>query len=939
MDKYSFLNAAHSQLIEDLYHQYLKYPDSVEPSWKAFFQGFDFAREYYSDETEVSASPAPATGSSNAAVQQMAQSAASGEVPDDIRKEFKVVNLIEAYRSRGHLFTKTNPVRRRRNYSPTLDIENFGLSKEDLNKKFNCAVETGMPGAATLQEIITHLEHIYCESIGVEYMHMNNVEEKEWIKQWLQVNENHPSLSAEEKTEILHKLNQAVAFESYLHTKFVGQKRFSLEGGESLIPALDQLITRSSQHGVDEVVLGMAHRGRLNVLTNIFGKSYKQIFSEFEGKEFEEDVFSGDVKYHLGSSKVIKTASGEEVSINLTPNPSHLETVASLVEGICRAKVDNKYHDFKKVLPIVIHGDGAVAGQGIVYEVAQMMTLEGYRTGGTVHIVVNNQVSFTTNYLDARSSTYCTDIAKVTESPVMHVNDDDVEAVVHAIRFAADYRAQFGKDVYIDLLGYRKYGHNEGDEPRFTQPNLYKTISKHPNPREIYKDKLIKENVVSDAVLKEMETQFKDLLDKDFDASKEIEKNKMDIFMSDDWKDLKFSTKGGLQNAVDTRFPLEKMKELAVKMSTLPTDKKFLNKITRLFEARLKMIENNSLDWALGEWLAYATLLTEGHPVRISGEDVERGTFSHRHAVVKTEDTEEEYIPLRHISEQRFDVYNSHLSEYGVLGFDYGYAMSSPQTLTIWEAQFGDFVNGAQIIIDQYLVAAEEKWRVQNGLVMLLPHGFEGQGAEHSSARLERFLTLCANENIVVANITTPANFFHLLRRQLKWEFRKPLVVMSPKSLLRHPKVVSPMEDMANGAFQPIIDDASADAKKVEKAVLCSGKLYYDLLAKKEELGAENVALIRLEQLYPIQEDKMNEILAKYKGKELIWAQEEPENMGAWSYILRNFRDTGIQVIAPVPSGTPAPGSHKMFEKNQNGVIDRVFGLREDAPQTAVVEK
>lgn len=937
MDKYSFLNAAHSQLIEDLYHQYLKYPDSVEPSWKAFFQGFDFAREYYSDEADVAVAPAPA--SANAAVQQMAQSAASGEVPDDIRKEFKVVNLIEAYRTRGHLFTKTNPVRERRHYFPTLDIENFGLTKDDLNKKFNCAVETGMPGAATLQEIITHLETIYCESIGVEYMHMNNVEEKKWIQKWLQVNENHPKLTAEEKTEILHKLNQAVAFENYLHTKFVGQKRFSLEGGESLIPALDQLITRSSQLGVDEVVLGMAHRGRLNVLTNIFGKSYKQIFSEFEGKEFEEDVFSGDVKYHLGSSKVIKTASGEEVAINLTPNPSHLETVASLVEGICRAKVDDKYHDFKKVLPIVIHGDGAVAAQGIVYEVAQMMTLEGYRTGGTVHIVVNNQVSFTTNYLDARSSTYCTDIAKVTESPVMHINSDDVEAVVHAIRFAADYRAQFGKDVYIDLLGYRKYGHNEGDEPRFTQPNLYKTISKHPNPREIYKDKLIKENVVSDAVLKQMETEFKELLDKDFDASKEIERNKMDIFMSDDWKDMKFCTKGGLQNAVDTKFPLAQLKDLAVKMSTLPADKKFLNKITRLFEARLKMVENNSLDWAMGEWLAYATLLTEGHPVRISGEDVERGTFSHRHAVVKTEDNEEEYIPLRHISDTRFDIYNSHLSEYGVLGFDYGYAMASPKTLTIWEAQFGDFVNGAQIIIDQYLVAAEEKWRVQNGLVMLLPHGFEGQGAEHSSARLERFLALCANENMVVANVTTPANFFHLLRRQLKWNFRKPLVVMSPKSLLRHPKVVSPMEEMAEGAFQPIIDDASADVKKVEKLVLCSGKLYYDLLAKKEELGAENVALVRLEQLYPIQEDKMKEILAKYQGKELIWAQEEPENMGAWSYILRNFRDTGIQVIAPVPSGTPAPGSHKMFEKNQNGVIDRVFGLRKDAPQTAVVEK
>ena len=928
MDKFSFLNAAHSQLIEDLYQQYLKYPDTLEPSWKAFFQGFDFALENYGDEIGGNQ---PATAPQNA-VQFANQQAANGQIPNDIQKEFDVMNLIQAYRHRGHLFTNTNPVRERRHYEPTLDIENFGLSKDDLNKKFNSAKEIGMEGAATLAEIVKRLENIYCESIGTEYMHINNVEEKMYIRKWLQVNENRPKLSADEKVEILGKLNQAVAFENYLHTKFVGQKRFSLEGGESLIPALDQLITRSSQLGVDEVVLGMAHRGRLNVLTNIFGKSYKQIFSEFEGKEFEEDVFSGDVKYHLGSSKTIKTANGEEVIINLTPNPSHLETVAALVEGICRAKVDDKYKDYNKVLPIVIHGDGAIAGQGIVYEVAQMMTLEGYKTGGTVHIVVNNQVSFTTNYLDARSSTYCTDIAKVTESPVMHVNADDVEAVVHAIRFAADFRAQFGKDVYIDLLGYRKYGHNEGDEPRFTQPNLYKAISKHPNPREIYKNELIKEGVVSDEVLKKMETEFKTLLDADYDASKEIEKNTMDIFMADDWKNYPICAKGAVKIPVNTGFNIDELKKLAVKMSTLPGDKKFINKITRLFETRLKQIEANSLDWALGEWLAYATLLTEGSNVRISGEDVERGTFSHRHAVVKTEDTEEEYIPLRHISDSRFDVFNSHLSEYGVLGFDYGYAMASPNTLTIWEAQFGDFVNGAQIIVDQYLVAAEEKWKIQDGLVMMLPHGFEGQGAEHSSARLERFLTLCANENIIVANATTPANYFHLLRRQMKWNFRKPLVVMTPKSLLRHPKVVSPLEEFADGQFQPIIDDATANPEKIEKLVLCSGKIYYELLAKKEELNCDTIALVRFEQLYPIQHDKIEEIFAKYSNrKSLLWVQEEPENMGAWSYILRNFRDTGIQVVSPVPSGSPAPGSHKMFERNQNAIINKVFD-RDDAP-------
>jgi oxoglutarate dehydrogenase (succinyl-transferring), E1 component len=918
MDRFSFLNTIHAQLIDDLYERYRKYPDALEPSWKAFFQGFDFALENYGDEGYISENGQPSV-----VVQQVSNS----NIPDEIRKEFLVMNLIEAYRSRGHLFTKTNPVRDRRTYSPTLSIENFGLSTADLNTKFNCAIEIGLKEATTLQNIINRLETIYCNSIGVEYMHIDNVEEKKFIRDFLQQNENKPQLSSQQKIEILRKLNQAVVFENYLNTKFVGQKRFSLEGNESLIPALDQLIIKSAKLGVQEVVLGMAHRGRLNVLTNIFGKSYKQIFSEFEGKEFEEDVFSGDVKYHLGVTNHIKTSDNKDIIINLVPNPSHLETVASLAEGITRAKIDNIYKDSKKVLPIVIHGDGAIAGQGIVYEVAQMMTLDGYKTGGTIHIVVNNQVSFTTNYLDARSAIYSTDIAKVTSSPVMHINADDAEAVVHSLHFAAEFRARFGKDVYIDLLGYRKYGHNEGDEPKFTQPKLYKAISKHQNPKEIYKAKLMTEGVVSDEILKEMEAEFKDLLDKDFDTAKEIEKNRLDIFMSEIWKGYQYE-KGSIQTPIDTSFDLEKLRELAVKISTLPADKKFINKITRLFATRLKMIEGNSIDWALGEWLAYATLLTEGHNVRISGEDVERGTFSHRHAVVKTEDTEEEYTPLQHISESRFDIFNSHLSEYGVLGFDYGYAMASPEMLTIWEAQFGDFVNGAQIIIDQYLVAAEEKWKAQNGLVMLLPHGFEGQGAEHSSGRLERFLELTANDNIIVANCTTPANFFHILRRQLKWNFRKPLVIMSPKSLLRHPRVVSPLEDLANGKFQPIIDDTTADANKVEKLVLCTGKLYYELLAKKEELNAENIALVRLEQIYPLQREDLDNILNKYSNrKELIWAQEEPENMGAWTYILRHLRNTGIDVIAPVSSGSPAPGSHKMFEKNQQGVINKVFGI------------
>ena len=916
MDRFSFLNTAHIELIDSMYQQYLQSPDSIEPSWKSFFQGFDFALENYGESVQE----AP----------QVVQTAINtGAVPEDILTEFKVINFIEAYRTRGHLFTKTNPVRKRREYSPTLDIENFGLTKADLVKTFDCATQVGMAAPATLEDIIRHLEQVYCDSIGVEYIHIKNVEEKNFIRKWISENENHPILSVEEKRQILHKLNQAIAFERFLHTKFVGQKRFSLEGGESLIPAVDQLISYSSQHGVDEVVLGMAHRGRLNVLSNIFQKSYKEIFSEFEGKEFDEDVFSGDVKYHLGASKRVTTASGEEVRINLVPNPSHLETVGALVQGICRAKIDQYKGDYTKVLPIVIHGDAAIAGQGIVYEIAQMMTLDGYKTGGTVHIVVNNQVGFTTNYLDARSSTYCTDIAKVTDSPVMHINADDVEAVVHAIRFAADYRAKFHKDVYIDLLGYRKYGHNEGDEPRFTQPKLYDIIANHPNPRKIYKQKLLQEGIVSDEIIAEMEQEFKLLLDENFEAAKEIERNQMSIFMEEDWRDFLKSAVGKTLEKVDTKFDLAELKELAQKLFELPSDKKFINKIIRLFQQRLKMVqETNELDWALGELLAYASLLKEGYNIRISGEDVERGTFSHRHAVLKTEDTEEEYIYLKNVSDSRFDIYNSHLSEYGVLGFDYGYALASPKTLTIWEAQFGDFANGAQIIIDQYLVAAEEKWKIQNGLVMLLPHGMEGQGAEHSSARLERFLTLCANENIFVANCTTPANYFHLLRRQMKQPFRKPLVVMTPKSLLRHPKVVSGIEEMANGEFQTLIDDTLINAEKVERVVLCSGKIYYELLAKREELNEERVALVRLEQLYPLDKETLTAIINRYAhNKEIVWVQEEPENMGAWAYILRNLRNTGIQVIAPVSSGTPAPGTHKGFDKNQKQVIQRVFDL------------
>ncbi len=907
MDRFSFLGSVHIGFIDDLYDKYLKDPDSIEPSWRAFFQGYDFSKEMYGDDPVDS-------------VDQ--------QTLDNVRREFLVLDLIHGYRTRGHLFTETNPVRARRKYEPTLAIENFGLSEEDLDSEFMAATEVGLEGPATLRTIVQHLGNMYCRSIGVEYMYIRQPKVTDWIKRWLHQNENSTPFSEEQKMRILHKLNEAVSFEAFLNTKFVGQKRFSIEGAESLIPALDFAVEYAAELGVEEFVMGMAHRGRLNVLSNIFGKPRKQIFSEFEGKAFVEDEFDGDVKYHLGYSTK-SHHQGHDVKLNLSPNPSHLEAVDPVVEGIARAKINNDYGgDRSKVMPILIHGDAAVAAQGVVYEVIQMETLEGYATGGTLHIVINNQVGFTTNYRDARSSTYCTDIAKVILAPVLHVNGDDPEALVHAIRFATSYRQQFHKDVFIDLLCYRKYGHNEGDEPRFTQPLLYKAISKHPNPREIYSKKLMESNALSKDQMKAMEAEFKEMLEEDFDESKKIERNYITPFMEDEWSDYRSATVEDLEVSPETGMKIAELKEIAATITTLPENLKFIKKITRLFKDRNDQVfDRNALDWGMGELMAYGSLIKEGFNVRISGEDVERGTFSHRHAIVMVEDSEQKVCRLNEIPgrEGRFAIYNSLLSEYAVLGFDYGYAMASPKTLTIWEAQFGDFANGAQIIIDQFLSAAEDKWKVQNGLVLLLPHGYEGQGAEHSSARLERFLQLCAQDNMQVVNITTPANFFHALRRQMHRPFRKPLVVMSPKSLLRHPKAVSPLNEMAEGTFQEVIEDIAVDPKKVEKVVFCSGKLYYDLLKEREERNDDTTALIRLEQLYPLPEKQINEVLGRLpNASKKIWAQEEPANMGAWTFILWQF-PVRLELCSPAASASPAAGSSKVALARHREIVESVF--------------
>ena len=901
IDQFSFLNGIDIDYVDELHQKYLVDKRLVELSWRNFFDGYEFSKFNYQD---------------------------IDTLPVNVQKEFRVINLINAYRSRGHLFTKTNPVRERRKYQPNLDINNFGLNETDLLTVFQASDQIGLE-PCTLNEIIIHLEQTYCQSIGIEYQYIRHPERVEWIRKNIEL-KNRPQFTKNQKKHILHKLNQATVFEQFLQKKFVGQKRFSIEGAESLIPALDVLIENGSNLGLSEFVVGMAHRGRLNVLANIFNKTYDKIFSEFEGKEYDDEVlFDGDVKYHLGITSEVKTDNGNNVKITLSPNPSHLEAVDPVVEGITRSKIDHELNgDEKKILPILIHGDAAIAGQGIVYEVIQMSQLDGYRTGGTLHIVINNQVGFTTNYLDARSSTYCTDVAKTTLCPVFHVNGDDIEAVVQTLDIALRYRQEYSRDVFVDLLCYRKYGHNEGDEPKFTQPKLYKLIANHPNPREIYLKRLIDEKVVSEQEGIQMENEFDDMLQERLDDAKQIEKAKITNFLEDVWSKFRKSNIEDFKISPDTSVSKKKLLELGKKLNHLPEGKKYFRKIVKLFDDRLKMIESDQLDWAMGELLAYATLLDEGFSVRISGQDVERGTFSHRHAVVKTEDDEEEVIPLNLLSKNqpRFEIYNSLLSEYAVLGFDYGYAFNTPNGLTIWEAQFGDFFNGAQIIIDQFLSAAEDKWDTPNGLVILLPHGYEGMGSEHSSARIERFLQLCAEENFQIANCTTPANYFHILRRQMKRDFRKPLIVFTPKKLLRYHRAVSSIDDMANGRFQELIDDSKAIPSKIDTVVLCSGKFYYDLIEAYEKNSSENMAFIRLEQLYPFPDYQLKSVIKKYgKQSQYIWAQEEPENMGPWSYILRKWNYSNITCYSRNESGSPASGSPKVHEIRHQEIINKVM--------------
>jgi len=900
MDKFSYLNTMDNSVIEELFNQYKKDPDSIDESWRKFFEGFEFCQKNYKAE--------------------------AGEAfiyPN----EFKVINLINGYRQRGHLFTKTNPVRVRRKYSPTLDLENFELTKEELPKVFQAGKEIGL-GNTTLSSIVDFLNQTYCQSIGVEFMYIRTPEILEWLRTKMESRRNTPAFSIGQKEKILKKLAEAVLLEKFIHKKFPGHKSFSLEGVESLIPAIDTVVNKGAELGMEEFVIGMAHRGRLNVLGNIMHKPFRQIFSEFEGKEYEDDNLLGDVKYHLGYSRTIQ-AGEKNLQITLTPNPSHLEAVDPVAEGIVRGRIDHYYQgNEEKIVPILVHGDASISGQGIVYEVIQMSALEGYKTGGTIHLVVNNQIGFTTNYTDGRSSTYCTDVGKTIQSPIFHVNSDDVEAVVYTIELAMEFRQKFHRDVFIDLLGYRKYGHNESDEPRFTQPILYGIIEKHPDPLEIYLKKLEEEGTLNSLDFPGLKTTINDWLEKSFEGSKQIEKADIAPFLGPLWKDIKRSRPSGFDQSPVTAIPEETLKEIGNIVTFLPQGVKFFRKIVKLQEERRNMLENTGMfDWAMGELLAYGSLLKEGFPVRLSGQDVQRGTFSHRHAVLTIEDSEDKYIPLNQVSKGNpFRVFNSLLSEYGVMGFEYGYALAAPDSLTIWEAQFGDFNNGAQTIIDQYISSAEEKWRVMNGLVLYLPHGYEGQGPEHSSARIERFLSRTGHYNIQVVNCTTPANLFHVLRRQLHRDFRKPLVIFTPKSLLRHPRCVSPMADFTTGGFHEVIDDANADPSKVKRIVFCSGKVYYDILEEKEKTGKNDVALIRLEQLYPLPEKQLADILIKYSSAiHYEWVQEEPVNMGAWKYISQNVHFPLHHSGRPA-SGSPATGSGRLHKIQQRLIIEKALG-------------
>lgn len=919
---------ANSQLFDDLYEKYKKDKNSVDPSWRKIFDEFETQ-----DQLGILLSPrleAPGY------ITSRVEPARPKGVVHQEQSDLKIFTLIEAYRTYGHLMAKINPVNPHDIEVPyQLRLDNLGFTKEDLSKSFpTCGIMK--EAQAPLLDIINTLKEIYCDKIGVEYMGVESPEMESWLQQQIEPNRFRVQLTIEQKQMILQHLNKSELFESFLHTKYVGQKRFSLEGGETLIPILSAIIETGSGLGMDEFVIGMAHRGRLNVLSNILNKSYVDVFSEFD-EGYIPDSFegSGDVKYHKGFSSEISTTARKKVSISLAPNPSHLEAVNSVVEGQTKARqVMTNDEAQTRVIPILVHGDAALSGQGSVYEALQLFKLKGYSTGGTIHIVINNQIGFTTVPEDGRSTYYCTDIAKAFGAPVFHVNAEDPEGCVYATNLAVQLRQKFHCDVFIDMYCYRKYGHNETDEPAFTQPLEYQIIRAKKPIREIYRDELIHQGVLEKFMAEALEAEFKKALQQALRVTKlppqEAPAKEVIPGTAQPQEDI--------FKKVNTSVPLNEIREISKKLFTIPAGFNLHPKLQNLIRDRLAMVNGDpaekTIDWGMGELLAYATLLWKGISVRLSGQDVARGTFSHRHAMWMDQIAERSYFPLSHLKQGqgRCDIVNSPLSEMAVLGFEYGYSISNPDALVLWEAQFGDFSNGAQVIIDQFIATAEQKWGRKSGLTLLLPHGYEGQGPEHSSARIERFLQLSGHDNMLVTYPTTPAQLFHLLRKQVLQPFRKPLIVFTPKGLLRHPECVSSTDDLTKGTFQTILDDPNPP-KKAKKIYICSGRIYYDLASEKSKSKIEDMAIIRIEQLYPLDKARLKEIIDQYisTADEIVWVQDEPENMGAWEYIRPQLKDLlpkekqAIRYVGRERSAATAVGSYALHKKQHAAIMQAVF--------------
>jgi 2-oxoglutarate dehydrogenase E1 component len=907
---------ANSDVIEAAYARWLDDPDSVDPTWRAFFQGFTLGN----------------SSAISGATPNTAAAAAAGVKVVDSYKQAQIIRYINAHRSHGHLEAHLDPLGEKPAAHPKLALEHFGLGAEDLEESFTLTNFQG-GGQRKLRDIQRALKNTYCGNIGVEFMHVQDHDAREWIQRRMEAVENIPAFSRAQQTRILRRVHKAELFEKFLHTKFVGQKRFSLEGGETMIAALDSVIEHCASLGVEEIVMGMAHRGRLSVLTNILRKPFDVLFEQFSENYIPHTVAGdGDVKYHLGYESVLNTTSGKTVEVRLAANPSHLEIVNPVVEGKARARQRIRGDvERRRVCPLLIHGDAAFAGQGVVAETLNFSQLPGYRTGGSLHFVINNQIGFTTLPSDARSTRYCTDVAKMIEAPIFHVNGDDAEAVCFVTALALEYRCLFQRDAVVDMYCYRKHGHNESDEPAFTQPTLYKKVAAHPPVSSIYTAQLVAAGSHTQADSDAIKAEYSAAMDASLEKARQAElQRKAAGERGDPFRESGAIFQAGYSHtALPTGVSPDLIRTVVRGLTTLPAHFTANPKIKRLLEQRAAVLTGGPVDWGMGEALAFGTLLAEGTPVRLSGQDCERGTFSHRHAVLYDTETREKHVPLLNLSENqaRFCVYNSLLSEAAVLGFDYGYSLDYPQMLCIWEAQFGDFANGAQVVIDQFIVSGESKWQRVSGIVLLLPHGYEGQGPEHSSARLERFLQLCAEDNIQVANITTPANYFHALRRQMKSDLRKPLVVMAPKSLLRNPLAVSKIEDFTTGHFEAIIDDPQPP-KKARRLVLCSGKVYYDLHSYRVANGLDDISLVRVEQLYPLHKDKLAALARTHAEAELVWCQEEPQNMGSWSYIapeLETIFGRKARYVGRDAAASPAVGALAVHKIELNALLKDAF--------------